>query len=47
MEVLKWNAKNIADAINASMQKMMAIQSASGATEPNLYIILRYRVIRE
>jgi hypothetical protein len=47
MEVLKWHAKNIADAINASMQKMKAIQLAFGATEPNLYIILRYRVIRE
>jgi hypothetical protein len=47
MEVIKWNAKNTADAINASMQKMTATQLASGATEPKLYIVLRYRVIRE
>ena len=39
MEVLKWNAKNIADAINASMQKMMAIQLAFGAIK----ILLRNR----
>ena len=30
MEVIKWNVKNIVVVINASMQKMTAIQLASG-----------------
>ena len=39
--------KNIADVTSVSIRKIRATLSVSGATEPKLYIGLRYRVIRE